>query len=177
VDLNNLEGISSLINSMAGGAKIGGLGDMSKLTGLLGTRGLGLGLGKKFPILLILLLLVLFGNRGGYGNQHQQYACCCYKKKHRKHHRRSCCYGNYGNYGNQSCGCGGYSYGGNSGYGGFGGGSNIIFIIILLFLVQVGKRAYPLADNATGNIFNFNAAGVSDTDDDNYDYKDTDEEE
>lgn len=175
MDLNNLEGISSLINSMTGGAKIGGLGDMSKLTGLLGTKGFGLGLGNKFPIILILLLLVLFGNRGSYGNIYpQQYACCCYKKKHRRHHRRCCCYGNYSGYGNQGIGHGGY---GCSGYGGFGGGSNIIFIIILLLLIKVGKGAYPLADNAKGNIFNFNAADVSDTEDDDYDYKDANEEE
>lgn len=177
VDLNNLEGISSLINNMTGGAGIGGLGDMGKLTGLLGTRGFGTGLGKRFPILLILLLLVLFGNRGGYGNNYQQYACCCYKKKHRRHHRRCCCYENHGGYGSQCCGTGRYGYSGSGGYGSFGGGSNLIFIIILLLLIQVGKRANPLAETATGNFFNFNAAEATDTSDDNFDYADANEEE
>lgn len=176
MELNNLEGISSWINSLTGGAKAGGLGDIGKLTGLLGTRGLsGIGLGNKFPIALILLLLVLFGNRGGYGSNPQQYACCCYKRKHRRHHRRCCCNESYG-YGNQCCGYGGYGQGGYGGYGGVGGGSNIIFIIILLFLIQLGKRTYPLAESAAGNIFNFNAGDVLDTHDD-YEYKDTDDEE
>lgn len=170
MDLNNLEGVSSWINNLTGGAGIEGLGDIGKLTGLLGSRGGGLGFGRRFPIILILLLLVLFGNRGGVSNCNypQQYACCCYKRKHRKHHRRRCC----------CCdGQGQFGFGGQFGQGGFGGSSNIIFIIIILLLIRTGRRDCEMPTTDTCDIFNFNADDVRGTEDQDVDFTVANEEE
>ena len=172
MDLNNMESVSAWINSLTGGNGIEGLGDISKLTGLLGTKGLGLGLGNKFPILLILALIVLFGNKGGNFNS-PQYACCCCKRRHRRHHRRCGCSCGCNSCGNQqsSCGCGW-----GSGSRGGAGSGNIIFVIIILLLIQFGRRDSLTASTSTGSIFNFGANDVKDTDD-NLVYTETDEEE
>lgn len=176
MDLNNLEGVSSWINNLTGGAGIEGLGDIGKLTGLLGAKGggsgLGLGFGRRFPIILILILLVLFGNRGGASNCNypQQYACYCYKRKHRKHHRRRCCC--CGGYGQAGYGCGT-----SSGQGGFGGSSNIIFIIIILLLIRTRKGDCETSNTDTCDIFNFNADDVRGTEDQDVDFTVANEEE
>lgn len=177
MDLNNLEGLGSLMHNLTGGAGIGGLGDLSKYASLLGSKGINRTGSSRFPLLLILLLIILFGNKGSnYGFNSPQYMCCCCKKKHHKHRRRrDCCcdygYGGYSGYG---------SYGGYGGYGcqgGYGGFSNIIFIIIILLLIRSGRGASPLTSNATDNIFNFNATDNLDTQDENSEYMDANEEE
>lgn len=170
MDFNNMESVSAWINDLTGGNGIEGLGDISKLTGLLGSKGLGLGLGNKFPILIILALILLFGNKGGNFNS-PQYACCCCKRKHRRHHRRCDC----------SCGCNcGCNQFGSSGFGsgcrGGAGNGNIIFIIIILIAIQFAKKGFLTADASTGSIFNFSGNDAKDTDD-NVVYTDADEEE
>ncbi|KOA18214.1 hypothetical protein CLHOM_30920 [Clostridium homopropionicum DSM 5847] len=167
-----MESVSAWINDLTGGNGIEGLGDISKLTGLLGSKGLGLGLGNRFPILLILALILLFGNKGGNFNS-PQYACCCCKRKHRRHHRRCDCSCGCSSCGNQfgSCGYGcGYGNRYGSGYG------NIIFIIIILLIIQFGKKNFIAANTSTGSIFNFSGNDAKDTED-NLVYTDADEEE
>ncbi|WP_268048036.1 hypothetical protein [Clostridium ganghwense] len=92
---------------------------------------------------------MLFSNRGGYNNRNncQQYSCRCYRKGSKKHRRKQCCkccgygsgYGGYGGHGGYGGGYGGYG----GGYGGCGGGygNNIIFIIIILFFIRLGKSS------------------------------------
>lgn len=177
VDPNNLESLGSLINNLTGGAGIKGLGDLSKLVGLLGNKEIGGKGSNKFPLLLILLLIILFGNKGySYGYNSPQYVCCCCNKKHHKHRRRKdcCCNCGYGGY--SSCGSYG-AYGGCGSYGGYGCFSNIIFIIIILLLIRLSKGASPIMSPATRNIFNLNATDNLDTDDENIECIDANEEE
>lgn len=167
MDFNNLESMSSLINNLTGGAGISGLGDLSKLIGLLGNKHSGKDrAGNGFPIILILLLLFLFGNKGQQGFYNQpQYAVCCCRKKHRKHRRRrDCCcdygYGHYEGYGGYG-GCGGYG-----GQGGFRGSGNIIFIILILLLIRAGKNGGGKLGSCEKDYSSFNSEEMLDTQDD-----------
>ncbi|KEI14649.1 hypothetical protein Z959_09250 [Clostridium novyi B str. ATCC 27606] len=178
VDLNNLEGVGSMINNLMGGSGIEGLGNISKMVGLLGNScGRGFpGFGGKYILILFIFLISIFGNRGNCQNtsNYPQYSCYCYKKGNHKDHKKNCCCcycepNNYCGYNTNSC-----NYGGNR--GSFGGYGNIIFIILILLLVRGGRRACDIEEDASNDIFNFDARDVKTTEEE-VEFVDAKEEE
>lgn len=184
MDLNNLENVSSMINSLMGGAGIEGLGDISKIAGALGNKGVG-GFGGKYIIILFIILIALFGNKGNcrYNtNTSPQYACCCYSRKnHRKdrsrNNRRNCYCNYYGN--NNRMRYGSLCSNGNSNCNtGFGGCGNIIFIVIILLLIRGGRGACETKQSTIiDDIFNFNADDNKVTEDNEVEFVEANEEE
>ncbi|EGO86508.1 hypothetical protein CBCST_17664, partial [Clostridium botulinum C str. Stockholm] len=75
----------------------------------------------------------------------------------------------YCGYNTNSC-----NYGGNR--GSFGGYGNIIFIILILLLVRGGRRACDIEEEASNDIFNFDARDVKTTEEE-VEFVDAKEEE